>query len=215
MPPVRGRHIFRNFNASIDRKSRTTDQRQPHRRQAFIRPSLCVYFSASGSTHRIPIPYERDFTLLGNNRYRVSGDANQVAIDQDETTYLCELANRYFQNDDARRRGVSYAGVRPLVDDTSSQASDITRDYRLEMDNNGAPLLSIFGGKITTFRKLAEDLRSISSRLSSIIARSVDCRRMPAGRRSVRPTTGQSLGAGNSIVMYKICRKNMRGSRRN
>ncbi|OWW19877.1 glycerol-3-phosphate dehydrogenase [Noviherbaspirillum denitrificans] len=104
------------------------------------------------------IPYEQDFTLIGTTDIEYHGDANKVAIDKDEIIYLCDLASRYF-----RKRitpsdvAWSYSGVRPLVEDESSSAAAVTRDYRLELDTQGAPLLSVFGGKITTFRKLAEE----------------------------------------------------------
>ena len=104
------------------------------------------------------IPYEQDFTLIGTTDIEYHGDANKVAIDQEEIVYLCELASRYFRKPIAPGDVVwSYSGVRPLVEDASSNASAVTRDYRLELDDKGAPLLSIFGGKITTFRKLAEE----------------------------------------------------------
>ena len=104
------------------------------------------------------IPYEQDFTLIGTTDIEYHGDANKVAIDQDEIVYLCDLASRYFRKQIVPADVVwSYSGVRPLVEDASSSASAVTRDYRLELDAKGAPLLSIFGGKITTFRKLAEE----------------------------------------------------------
>ncbi|HYC41832.1 MAG TPA: glycerol-3-phosphate dehydrogenase [Noviherbaspirillum sp.] len=104
------------------------------------------------------IPYEQDFTLIGTTDIEYHGDANKVAIDKDEVVYLCDLASRYFRKRIAPADVVwSYSGVRPLVEDESSSASAVTRDYRLELDTKGAPLLSIFGGKITTFRKLAEE----------------------------------------------------------
>jgi glycerol-3-phosphate dehydrogenase len=104
------------------------------------------------------IPYEQEFTLIGTTDIEYHGDANQVAIDQDEIAYLCELSSRYFRKTIVPADVVwSYSGVRPLVEDESSDASAVTRDYRLELDADGAPLLSVLGGKITTFRKLAED----------------------------------------------------------
>ncbi|KUZ90306.1 glycerol-3-phosphate dehydrogenase [Burkholderia ubonensis] len=106
------------------------------------------------------IPYERDFTLIGTTDVEYTNDPAKVAIDGNETQYLCDSINRYF------KRKISpadvhwtYSGVRPLLEDESAaNASAVTRDYRLEMDDGaGAPLLSVFGGKITTFRKLAEE----------------------------------------------------------
>ncbi|AYZ66227.1 glycerol-3-phosphate dehydrogenase [Burkholderia multivorans] len=106
------------------------------------------------------IPYERDFTLIGTTDVEYTNDPAKVAIDGNETQYLCDSINRYF------KRKISpadvhwtYSGVRPLLEDeNAANASAVTRDYRLEMDDGaGAPLLSVFGGKITTFRKLAEE----------------------------------------------------------
>ncbi|MHA7185050.1 glycerol-3-phosphate dehydrogenase, partial [Burkholderia pseudomallei] len=106
------------------------------------------------------IPYERDFTLIGTTDVEYRDDPSRVAIDRDETRYLCESINRYF------KRKISpadvcwtYSGVRPLLEDENADnPSAVTRDYRLELDDGeGAPLLSVFGGKITTFRKLAEE----------------------------------------------------------
>ncbi len=103
------------------------------------------------------IPYEHDFTLIGTTDLEYHGDANQVAIDASEITYLCALANRYFKRPITPADVVwSYSGVRPLLNDDSADASDVTRDYTFEIDTEGAPMLSVFGGKITTFRKLAE-----------------------------------------------------------
>lgn len=108
------------------------------------------------------IPYEHDFTLIGTTDIDYHGDAGKVAIDTEEIDYLCALANRYFVKPIAPDDVVwSYSGVRPLVedesDDDNESASDITRDYRLALDTDAAALLTIFGGKITTFRKLAEE----------------------------------------------------------
>ncbi len=104
------------------------------------------------------IPYERDFTLIGTTDLDYHGDLNQVAIDDSEIAYLCELVSHYFRQPVKPADVVwSYSGVRPLVEDASASASAVTRDYRFELDNDGAPMLTIFGGKITTFRKLAEE----------------------------------------------------------
>ncbi len=104
------------------------------------------------------IPFQDDFTLIGTTDVEYHGDPNEVAIDDSEIFYLCELASRYFRKQIVPSSVVwAYSGVRPLVEDESSDASAVTRDYRLELDRDGAPLLSVFGGKITTFRKLAEE----------------------------------------------------------
>ncbi|SFV04623.1 glycerol-3-phosphate dehydrogenase [Pseudoduganella namucuonensis] len=105
------------------------------------------------------IPYEGDYTLIGTTDLDYRGDPNAVAIDGAEVAYLCELVSQYFSAP-VRPDDVvwTYAGVRPLVEDAAADAKAVTRDYRFEVEaEGGAPLLSIFGGKITTFRKLAEE----------------------------------------------------------
>jgi len=112
------------------------------------------------------IPYEQTFTLIGTTDCEFSGDPSNVAIDADEVHYLCTQASRYFQRPVEPRDVVwSYAGVRPLLDDDSGDPAAVTRDYLLEADEAAAPLLSIWGGKITTFRKLAEDASATIGRL--------------------------------------------------
>ncbi|HSN72233.1 MAG TPA: glycerol-3-phosphate dehydrogenase [Steroidobacteraceae bacterium] len=107
------------------------------------------------------IPYERDFTLIGTTDVQHSGDPADVAIDAAEVEYLCASVNRYFAKPIAPADVVwAYAGVRPLLDDESSELAAVTRDYTLELDDEGPPLLSVFGGKITTFRRLAEQALS-------------------------------------------------------
>ncbi len=106
------------------------------------------------------IPYEHDFTLVGTTEQDWSFAQGKVEISDSETTYLCETASLYFKQPVTPDDVVwSYAGVRPLFDDKSETASVVTRDYVFDLDTAGgdsAPVLSIFGGKLTTYRKLAE-----------------------------------------------------------
>jgi glycerol-3-phosphate dehydrogenase len=105
------------------------------------------------------IPYEGDHTLIGTTDETYEGDPAKVVISAAETAYLCQVINDHFVKQISPADVVwTYAGVRPLHDDESASASAVTRDYVLELDDQGgiAPLLSVFGGKITTFRKLAE-----------------------------------------------------------
>ncbi len=105
------------------------------------------------------IPYEHEYTLIGTTDLDYDDDPAAVKITEDETRYLCDLANRFFRNKITADDIVwSYSGVRPLVDDHADDVSAITRDYVLDLDTDGAPILSVFGGKITTFRKLAEEV---------------------------------------------------------
>ncbi len=104
------------------------------------------------------IPYEHDFTLIGTTDVEHDGAIGAAKIDASETQYLCEQASRYFEKAITPQDVVwSYSGVRPLLDDESGDPSAVTRDYALELDLAGAPLLTVWGGKITTFRRLAEE----------------------------------------------------------
>ena len=105
------------------------------------------------------IPYEDRFTLVGTTDVDFAGDAAAVEVSEAEVEYLCRATGRYL----AKRPTPSevlwrYAGVRPLYDDGSQDPSAITRDYTLRVDDlaGKAPVLSVFGGKITTYRTLAE-----------------------------------------------------------
>ena len=105
------------------------------------------------------IPYERDFTLVGTTDVPYAGDPAGPRIEPDEAQYLCDCANRFLRTRIRPADAVaSYSGVRPLHDDGSAaQAQQVSRDYRLELQTDtGAPLLSVYGGKITTYRRLAE-----------------------------------------------------------
>ncbi len=116
------------------------------------------------------IPYEDQFTLIGTTEVAVQAVEDGSAITADETGYLCAAANRYFlagiQPDDVIW---SYAGVRPLYEDHADNASAVTRDFVLQVDEDGAPILSIFGGKITTYRELAE---AVLERVAGLLDRS-------------------------------------------
>ena len=115
------------------------------------------------------IPYQDDFTLIGTTDLEYQGDPDQVAIDDEEVSYLCRMANRYFTRQISAQEVVwTYSGVRPLLDDSSQKASAVTRDYLLECNEKGAPLLNVWGGKITTYRRLAEEaMRLLAHRLKT------------------------------------------------
>jgi glycerol-3-phosphate dehydrogenase len=105
------------------------------------------------------IPYERDFTLIGTTDLDYAGDPGAVAASQEEVEYLCKAASDYFRVPvDKSQVKWSYSGVRPLFDDGATAAQSATRDYVLKVDaRDGAPaLLNVFGGKLTTYRRLAE-----------------------------------------------------------
>ena len=103
------------------------------------------------------IPYEQEFTLVGTTDVEYHGDPAAVHIDDGEVQYLCDTVNRYFTRKiSAADVAWRYSGVRPLLDDKAGDPSSVTRDYKLELEREDAPLLSVFGGKITTYRKLSE-----------------------------------------------------------
>jgi glycerol-3-phosphate dehydrogenase len=104
------------------------------------------------------IPYEDRFTLIGTTDVEIKGEPLGAQADDNEVAYLCEQVNRYFNKRISKADVVwRYVGVRPLLDDHAGDPSAVTRDYVLETETSAAPLLSIWGGKITTFRKLAEE----------------------------------------------------------
>ncbi|HUD29931.1 MAG TPA: glycerol-3-phosphate dehydrogenase [Novosphingobium sp.] len=105
------------------------------------------------------IPYQGEYTLVGTTDETWNEAPGAASISPDETHYLLETVRRYFTRPVAEADLVwSYAGIRPLYDDRASSASAVTRDYVLDLDaeDGAAPMLNIFGGKITTYRKLAE-----------------------------------------------------------
>ncbi|MEO9653890.1 glycerol-3-phosphate dehydrogenase [Marinomonas sp.] len=104
------------------------------------------------------IPYRDNYTLLGTTDVEYKGNPSDVEISDEETNYILNVANDHFKKDLSTDDVIwHYSGVRPLLEDESNDPSAVTRDYtlHLEDDNSQAPLLSIFGGKITTYRKLA------------------------------------------------------------
>lgn len=105
------------------------------------------------------IPYEDDFTLIGTTDEDYEGNPAEVRAEPSEVDYLCAAASEYFRTP-VRSEAVvwTYSGVRPLQDDGTASAREVTRDYLLELDAPAgkAPLLNVFGGKITTYRRLAE-----------------------------------------------------------
>ena len=106
------------------------------------------------------IPYQGDFTLIGTTDKDYQGDPAKVAATPEEIDYLCQAASENFQRAVTPNDVVwAYSGVRPLYDDGASEAKAATRDYVLEVDagDGKPPVLSVFGGKITTYRRLAEE----------------------------------------------------------
>jgi glycerol-3-phosphate dehydrogenase len=106
------------------------------------------------------IPYEDDFTLIGTTDADHKGSLDNIAATPDEIAYICDSANSYFEQRLSPADVIySYAGVRPLVDDGSGKPETASRGYHFDVDTDAAgnvPILSVFGGKITTYRHLAE-----------------------------------------------------------
>ena len=110
------------------------------------------------------IPFEGEFTLIGTTDVEIHGDPGAAQADAGEIEYLCTMINRYFSRQITPADVVwTYSGVRPLLDD-GADASSVTRDYKLELDSQGPPLLSVWGGKLTTYRALAEEAVDLLAR---------------------------------------------------
>ncbi|MEM1197591.1 MAG: glycerol-3-phosphate dehydrogenase [Pseudomonadota bacterium] len=121
----------------------------------------CYIFQNRDDRIIFAIPYERDFTLVGTTDQGFKGDPAGIDISQEEAGYICDAANEYLRTKLSPHQAIaSYAGVRPLYENNARSNSTVTRDYQFELDRGeggeAPPILSIFGGKITTYRKLAE-----------------------------------------------------------
>ena len=118
----------------------------------------CYFFQGTDGRIIFAIPYETDFTLIGTTDAEQEDPNVKPVCTDEERDYLVAFANGYFKRDITVDDVVwSYSGVRPLYDDGATSATAATRDYTLKVDTNGgAPILNIFGGKITTYRRLAQ-----------------------------------------------------------
>ena len=118
----------------------------------------CYFFQGTDGRVIFAIPYEDDFTLIGTTDQDHSDPDTPPHCTEVERDYLLNFASQYFRKPVTMQDVVwTYSGVRPLYDDGASSATAATRDYVLKVDEQGgAPLLNIFGGKITTYRRLAE-----------------------------------------------------------
>ncbi|MEM6651461.1 MAG: glycerol-3-phosphate dehydrogenase [Pseudomonadota bacterium] len=145
----------------------------------------CFFFQAGDGRIVFAIPYERGkFTLIGTTDLAYSGDLNAVTASAEEIDYLCAIANTYFEQQISPSDVVAtYSGVRPLFDDHAENASSVTRDYVLKfLDETSAPFLSVIGGKITTYRKLAEDvLKQLAPHFPQASAAWTDDQPLPGG----------------------------------
>ncbi len=118
----------------------------------------CYFFQGTDGRIIFAIPYEQDFTLIGTTDAEHADPSRAPVCTEEERDYLCTFASQYFAKEVTADDVVwTYSGVRPLYDDGASSATAATRDYTLKIDSSaGAPVLNIFGGKITTYRRLSE-----------------------------------------------------------
>ncbi|MEM6665181.1 MAG: glycerol-3-phosphate dehydrogenase [Pseudomonadota bacterium] len=132
-------------------------------KRKFTDPRAFIFQNADGRII-FAIPYEQNYTLIGTTDQDYEGDPAEVAITDVETDYLCSAASEYFEEPVKPDDIVwTYSGVRPLYDDGASKAQEATRDYVLKDDGAvGEPkVINIFGGKITTYRRLAESMMAL------------------------------------------------------
>ncbi len=127
----------------------------------------CYFFQGEDGRIIFAIPYETDYTLIGTTDAEHSDPSVKPECTPEERDYLLDFINPYLEHDiNVEDIRWTYSGVRPLYDDGASNASAATRDYVLSLDEDGPPVLSVFGGKITTYRKLAEHaLRDLKDHL--------------------------------------------------
>ena len=163
----------------------------------------CYIFQNADRRIFFAIPYEQDFTLIGTTDLDYTGDPEDVAASADEIDYLCKGASDYFKAPVRPDQVVwTYSGVRPLYDDGASAAQAATRDYVLKLDANGEEpaLLSIYGGKITTYRKLAE------SALAMLAPHLPEPER-PAGWTGIEPLPGGDFDVGGFDALVSRTRE--------
>jgi len=153
----------------------------------------CYIFQNADGRILFAIPYESDFTLIGTTDRDYDGDPAQVSASKEEIDYLCRMANAYFSRPVSSKDVMwSYSGVRPLYDDGASEAKAATREYVLHLDaaDDRPAALSIFGGKITTYRRLAEHaLERLGQHLPSASG-------LPAGWTATAPLPGGDFALG-------------------
>ena len=107
------------------------------------------------------IPWLQDYTLIGTTEQEHEGSLDRVEISKEEINYLLSIVNLYFKKSILHSDVVySYSGIRPLIDEEEQNASKVSRDYNLELKTQPHPLLSVYGGKVTTYRVLAEEVLS-------------------------------------------------------
>src|SRR3546814_5061575 len=147
----------------------SSDLAEPDHRMRLVRGSHIVvrklfdhdyayFFQLPDRRSFFAIPYERDFTLIGTTDQDHDGPASEAEASDEEIAYLCEGASLYFRNPVTPADVVwTYSGVRPLIEDGSGRPEAATRGYRIDLDmDEGAPLLTIYGGTLTSYRHVAD-----------------------------------------------------------
>ncbi|WP_376875731.1 glycerol-3-phosphate dehydrogenase [Albirhodobacter sp. R86504] len=156
----------------------------------------CYFFQGEDGRIIFAIPYEQDFTLIGTTDADHKGAPSDVSCTPEEQQYLCDFASNYFKSPVTRDDIVwKYSGVRPLYNDGASSATAATRDYVLSLDAKGAPLLNVFGGKITTYRRLAESaMEKLAPHFAGLSAPWTEGTTLPGG--AFAPDDASALIAG-------------------
>ncbi len=148
------------------------------------------------------LPFEDDFTLIGTTDIEFAGDLDAVAPGAEEVLYLCRAVSEYFRQAVTPEDVVwAFSGVRSLYDDGAGKPEDVTRDYRLTLDERfrEAPLLTVYGGKITTYRRLAE---AALAKLSHFF-------RMPGGWTAAAPLPGGDFPWDGIEALAAAARRNL------
>ncbi|MRI34410.1 glycerol-3-phosphate dehydrogenase [Endozoicomonas sp. OPT23] len=155
------------------------------------------------------IPFEQDFSLVGTTDIEHKDSLKQVHISKEEKSYLIDVANSYFTRKlDTSDIIHSYSGVRPLLDDEADNPQAITRDYTLELEGSEStpPLLSVYGGKITTYRKLAEAaVNRLSPFFTDMDSPWTATSPLPGGDFESRPVLEKELSAQYPWLSESLC----------
>ncbi len=174
--------------------------------------SRAYFFQNQDNRIIFAIPYENDFTLIGTTDRDYSGNPRDVKISEEETTYLCNAASEYFR-EPVRPADIvwSYSAVRPLFDDGASKAQEATRDYVLKLDyTQDAPVLNVFGGKLTTYRRLSE--HALEKIAEAIGAKANPGRRKATCQAAILQPRVMRQKSQSSRSAIRFWRKGMRGA---
>jgi glycerol-3-phosphate dehydrogenase len=193
--------VLHSLNVTIDAKVRLVQGSHIVVPKLFEHDRGYIFQNGDGRV-LFALPYERDFTLVGTTDQDYVGDPALVRASAEEVAYICKSASRYFARTVTQRDVVwTYSGVRALYDDGESAPQSASRDYVLSLNApaEAAPLLSIFGGKLTTYRKLAEQALSLlAAKLPSL--------RRRAGWTSRSPLPGGDFPVGGlKAYLDRLC----------